>query len=161
MRFLLILSIFLLIGCEKDELPVESRPQLAGDVAISDGERIKIGNFYGQPTLEFYDSNNNLIGRILGGPTYVSFDTNDGRYEAVISPEVIRVGVFAGNAIMLRASSTKRYLQIDGNQVIGARQPAIADATSPEDAVRAINELLAAYREHGSIARGEQIALTN
>ncbi len=40
---------------------------------------------------------------------------------------------------------------VDRKQVLGPRQPAIEDATSPEDVVARFNEALAAMRAHGLI----------
>ena len=47
---------------------------------------------------------------------------------------------------------TDRGYQVGGNQVVGTRQAAVSDASDADDAVRAVNELLARVRSHGLIS---------
>jgi len=82
---------------------------------------------------------------------------------------VIKNDQISGSAIISLTGYIKssNYIETDGvfkvagNQVLGAQQPAIASSNgSQADNARAINELLEAFRKHGSIARGNQIALS-
>lgn len=103
----------------------------------------------GTPKTGFFelDSGGNMVFRGLNGPIYL-----DG------FGHIIARNVQAGYVQLFNADAggfhlpTGSKLSIGGNQVVAARQPAIANATDPATTMARLNEALAALRAHGLIA---------
>jgi len=174
-RLLLILVLFL-YGCGKKELPTTvSTPALSysdnGIQHFSDG--ISIGDEQNQIVIRIIKSDGESHGQLV----FYNYDSmlgilgSDGRAGFLrICDRLSSAEIYIGyRSIMLVDSkgnhgielSNDGVLRINGNQVVGAQQPAIANSDgSQADNARAINEILETLRNHGSIARGDQIALS-
>ena len=155
MRFLLILSIFLLIGCESNRqsggpLQTETSYSLSnapgviygvtdiriisknGNIIDLQGEGITLFNVQGTETVFIYGGQSQA-------PYIHLYDPNTGYCKARISCKDIET---AGD------------YKIKGIQVLGPQLPAIEDASGSADTERKLNLLLEACREHGLIDRG-------
>ena len=172
---LLLILVLLLIGCERDKMPTSIPTRLASDNAIShfpDG--ISIGNDQsniriwtissdgiGMNLLNLYGYNSILT--ILGSDDRSGFlRICDRLSSAEVYIDYYSIMLVDSNGNHKVELSNDGILRINGVQVLGPQQPAIANSDgSPEDNARAINELLETFREHGAIARGESIALSN
>ena len=65
-----------------------------------------------------------------------------------IHSDIVWAGVVRTNGVV-----------VNGVQVVSAQRPAVAYAENPEDAVRAVNDLIRAAQEAGWMAQGEPPAL--
>jgi len=155
---IILVFILLLAGCEIKELPNESEIREAVSYSSSDSgntTRLEFGTFDGKHHLYF------LHTASLVGYFYMQADGDmllkigrktdgaciEGYYNALLIKDASlnnKVGIYNTGEIY-----------INNLKVLGPQQPAIANSDgSQEDNARAINELLEAYRNHGSIARG-------
>lgn len=127
MRFLLILSIVFLMGCEKERnliAPVEPPYETDETIIGSGSVKIIMGKYDTDVNIRFYTGNE----------------------------ETMRLVASHGNATIEMVNGGFR---IGGFQIIGPQQNAIADASGQTDTERKLNLLLEACRKHGLIARGE------
>jgi len=155
MRFLLILSIILLIGCGEEREIVKPTVQVQ-----------KSYQKVGSPTQggQIFDRQINIIAEEFSTLFQACIKSKAIELWEDDSPVFIvrNVGgqgeliLFYGNveSISLRPLA----ISIEGEQVLGPQQPAIENASGWTDTQRKLNLLLEACREHGLIARGEQIA---
>lgn len=172
-RLLLILVLFL-FGCEKDKIPTSISTQLASDnealhfpdgISIgNDQNNIKIGivgsDGIGMNLLTLYSNNSLMV--ILGSDDRAGFlrvfDRLSSAEVFIDSRSIMLIDSKGNHKVEL---SNDGILRINGVQVLGSQQPAIANSDgSQADNARAINELLEAFRKHGSIDRENQIALS-
>ena len=152
MRFLLILSISILfvLNCGKNDLLIPESAA-SGGIKISTGSnRIEINKWGDIDALKSYcDGNAEFL--LRSGVAY--FMAGGSSERVVISTNGI---VVTSPAHM----NTTNVYEVNGIQVVGAQQSAIEDASGQIDTEKKLNLLLEACREHGLIAQGEQLALS-
>lgn len=161
LRLLVVLAL-LLVGCGKEKIPTSVSTQLASDNEVShspDGieylmlrEPMKAGGRYSTRTPSAL-----IFGTYFGGIVLEIVNFGEDAHLIIRERDINRVIINKYGMSLDRSL----VIKIGANQVLGSQQPAIADATSPEDMVRKFNLLLEELRNHGLIARGEQIALSN
>jgi len=171
-RLLLILVLFL-FGCEKDEMPTSISTQLASDNEVShfpdgisignDQNNIKIGiissDGIGMNLLTLYGNNKLMV--IFGSDDRTGFlrvcDRLSSAEVFIDSRSIMLIDSNGNHKVEL---SNDGILRINDEQVLGPQQPAIENASGQTDTERKLNLLLEACREHGLIARENQVALT-
>jgi len=164
-RLILILALFL-VGCGKEkELSTptlastaqESEKGVSQEIILGGSSTyLRLGTTLGDHGLIYY-KDNEVVGSFYMDSqlekAFLIFREKNGWANLKLSYNglVIR-DKNSDEVIRLKDNGT---ITIEGVQVLGPQQPAIANSDgSQEDNARAINELLEAYRNHGSIARG-------
>ena len=159
MRFLLILSILFVLNCGKNDFLVPEVEAQTGEQEqeLHSAETIELKGYDKFDKSLFLSGTGNIVLK-RGSEERIIISIAEGYGEILIydnqmTPIVILdyegVRLFFGGRI-----------KIDEKYVLGPQQQAIADASGPTDTERKLNLLLEACREHGLIARGEQIALS-
>lgn len=160
-----ILSLFLLLlACgdgRHSSLPSEiSSPKLAGMLEYSDSgtSRVAFEQFGGTSHfLGFYHLGQyvGFLGKDANGSMVLkigSFADNN-KNSVVITPAGFEIYVGVTQKAMFAYDGS---IYVDGLKIIGSRQPDILNATSPEDAVIKLNQLLLELRNHGLIGPGPE-----
>jgi len=172
MRFLLIFSIAILIGCEKEKelftptsasTAQESEKGVSQEIILGGSNTyLRLGTTLGDHGLIYY-KDNEVVGSFYMDSqleeAFLFLREKNGWANLKLGYNglVIRDGN-SDEAIRLKNNGT---ITIEGVQVLGPQQPAIEDASGQTDTERKLNLLLEACREHGLIARGEQVVLSN
>ncbi len=122
--------------------------------------------------LDVYDDSGNSVAELVGGNTGMAnigqlllgdgntivFNGHDGSASFANGKATIGVdgGASFGDGTVTIDNggniTVNTSYAVAGNQVVGAQQPAIADATGALDVVARVNDILAAMRAHGLIA---------
>lgn len=176
MKIACLVIALLLAGCSKEDnavLSPEPLPMSAGFAANravapsallgpymsgASSRRIEIGEFEdGMPQIRLLTAMNSAVIAVLkessgAGELYLS-DANRWS-EARYGSDNLSLGFNGGVRVGLYAGPINSGLLVDGRRVVGPQGQAVDDATSPEDAVLKLNQLLSELRKHGLIAPG-------
>lgn len=152
---LLIILILFLIGCESDR-PTDSPLQAEASYSLTNVP----GVVYGETDIRIISKNGNIIDLQAEGITLFNAQGTETVFIYGAQTKEPYIHLYDPNTgyckarISCNGIETAGSYKIKGIQVLGPQQPAIADATSPEDMVRKFNLLLEALRVHGIIVRG-------